>query len=217
MAVPRIQPIFTPVVPLPPGPTRNFTVPPTRGIRPPEIRLPNINEPRIELPTSIPQDMEPGPGRNDGAAQDDTKTRELPDPNTILTLPPDPPVTIPVPFTEFAVPAPDAQILSTTASAAFVATTSALAATTALKPIMDSLFKVLKAVFKKAMQKLTNKKPPDYSGTPTTEVDLKSLDRFRFDSARCYQGPQYPRKDSRKGKTDVEKPQPESSQHTSEP
>ena len=217
MAIPRVQPISTPVVPLPPGPTNNFPAPPTRGISPPEIRLPNINEPRIDLPTSIPQDMEPGSGRNDGAAQDDTKTRELPDPNTILTLPPDPPVTIPVPFTEFAVPAPDAQILSTTASAAFVATTSALAATTALKPVMDSLFKVLKAVFKKAMQKLTNKKPPDYSGTPTTEVDLKSLDRFRFDSARCYQGPQYPRKDLRKGKTDVEKPQPESSQHTSEP
>ena len=217
MPIPRIQSISTPVVPLPSGPTRNFPVPPTRGIKPPELLIPNINEPRIELPTSVPQDMEPGPGRNDGASQDDTKTRELPDPNTILTLPPDPPVTIPVPFTEFAVPAPDAQILSTTASAAFVATTSALAATTALKPVMDSLFKVLKAVFKKALQKLTNKKIPDYSGTPTTEVDLKSLDRFRFDSDRCYQGPQYPRKDSRKGKTDVEKPQPESSQHTSEP
>jgi len=154
MAIPRVQPISTPVVPLPPGPTSNFPVPPTRGIRPPELLLPNINQPQIELPTSIPQDMEPGPGRNDGASQDEGKTRELPDPNTILTLPPDPPATIPVPFTEFAIPAPDAQILSTTASAAFVATTSALAATTALKPVMDSLFKILKTAFKKAYQKI---------------------------------------------------------------
>ena len=214
MPIRTIEPIVVPVVPLPPGPTRDF---PRPGITPPRPLLPTIQEPRVDFPTTIPQDMEPGPGRNDEAEQDGSDSRELPDPATIIELPPDPQPVIPIPLTEFSVPAPDAQILSTTASAAFVATTSALAATTALKPVMDSLFKILKAVFKKALQKLTNKKPPDYSGIPTTDVNLESLDRFRFDSGRCYQGPQYQRKEVRKESRDAETPQPESTQHTSEP
>ena len=214
MPIPRVEPIVVPVVPLPPGPTRDF---PTPGISPPRPLLPNILEPRVDFPTTLPQDMKPGPGRSDGADQGTDDRRELPDPATIMELPPDPQPVIPIPLTEYSVPAPDAQILSTTASAAFVATTSALAATTALKPVMDSLFKILKAVFKKAYQKILNKKPPDYSGIPTQEVDLKSLDRFRFDSGRCYQGPQYQHKEERKEKKGGGKPQPESSQHTSEP
>ena len=69
-----------------------------------------------------------------------------------------------------------------------------------LKPVMDSLFKVLKVVFKKMYQKILKKKVKSYSDVETTSVDLPQLDQFRFSSDRPYQGPQYPRKGQRKGK-----------------
>tara|TARA_B100000073_G_scaffold206587_1_gene171405 strand:+ start:492 stop:1094 length:603 start_codon:yes stop_codon:yes gene_type:complete len=194
----RIEPIIVPSLPAPP--TRGLT-PPTRGLTPPQIAEPRINFPRINLPTSVPQDLSPGKGQNQQPDEsEDSDTRELPDPATIYVIPPEPPPVIDIPLTEYAFPAPDAQILSTTASAAFVATTSALAATTALKPVMDSLFKVLKAVFKKMYQKILKKKVKSYSGVETTSVDLPQLDQFRFSSDRPYQGPQYPRKGQRKEK-----------------
>ena len=212
MPIPRIEPIVIPAVPLPPGPTRGIT-PPTRGITPPRMLEPTIEYPVIDAPNYTPSGDEQGQGQQQGAPQDDEVTREssfppLPDPNTIIDLPPDEPV-IDIPFTEYAFPAPDAQVLSTTASAAFVATTSALAATTALKPVMDSLFKVLKAVFKKVLAKITKKKIPDFSQVPTVVLSQQSLDRFRFDSSRPYKGPQYQRKADRKGKKGGKKPQPE--------
>ena len=76
----------------------------------------------------------------------------------------------------------------------------------ALKPVMDTLFKILKAVFKQALNKILKKKVIDYTKIPSQEVSLESLDRFRFDSSRLYSGPQYPGKDQRKGKKDVKKP-----------
>ena len=138
----------------------------------------------------------------------DTKLPPLPDPSTIFELPTEQPV-IPIPLTEIKIPQPDGQVLSTTASAAFVATTSALAATTALKPVMDSLFKVLKVVFKKVLSKLLRKKDKSWKGVEPAQVSLSQLDRLRFDSSRPYRGPQYPRKGDRTQKQDGKKPQPE--------
>ena len=124
-------------------------------------------------------------------------------------LPTNPVQAIPIPFSDFSIPTPDAKVLSTTASAAFVATASALAATTALKPVFDILFKVLKVVFKQAMNKILRKTVIDYTKIETLEVSLELLDRFRFDSSRPYSGPQYPGKVQRKGKQDVKTPPPE--------
>ncbi len=225
MPIPRIEPIVIPAVPLPPPPTRGFPPGPTRGIQPPRIREPQLQYPTIELPTTIPGDLGDGEGGSTSPQQPaEEDTRELgdgpslpplPDPNTFINIPPPPDPVIEIPYTEIAVPAPDAQVLSTTASAAFVATTSALAATTALKPVMDSLFKILKAAFKQALNKILKKKVKDYSKIKTTDLNLLSLDRFRFDSDRPYQGPQYPGKGQRKGSQGAGKPHPGSTQYTS--
>jgi hypothetical protein len=174
---------------------------------------PNIQFPIMDLPTTVPVEMDESQGQSQEPEEEPDKDSraglELPDPNSFYVLPPDPISTIPIPFSDFEIPTPDAQVLSTTASAAFVATTSALAATTALKPVMDSLFKVLKAAFKQALNKILKKKVIDYTKIPSQEVSLESLDRFRFDSSRLYSGPQYPGKDQRKGKKDVKTPQSE--------
>ena len=218
MPIPRIEPIVIPAVPLPPPVTQGIPAGPTRGITVPRINEPALQYPTVDLPGFIPQGDgqqeggSSGPGDDGGEDTRDMGTGTLPplpDPNTIIELPPDPEPTFDIPLTEYALPVPDATVLSTTASAAFVATTSALAATTALKPVMDSLFKILKAVFKQALKKLMKKKDPDYSDVPTLEIDLSQLDRFRFDSSRPYQGPQYPRKAARKEKPDGKTPQPE--------
>ncbi len=217
MPIPRIEPIVIPAVPLPPPVTQGMPGAPI-GIKPPRIKEPRINYPTIETPNYTPGGDEEGQGQNEGPAEEeqedtrdlpDTKLPPLPDPNTIIDLPAPPTPVLDVPFTEYDIPAPDAQVLSTTASAAFVATTSALAATTALKPVMDTLFKVLKAVFKKVLSKLLRKKDKSWAGVPVAEVQLQSLDRFRFDSSRRYLGPQYPSKADRKAKRDGKKHQPE--------
>ena len=187
------------------------------GISPPRMTEPTIDYPTIEIPNYTPEGDGQGQGtreqpqeeREDTRDMPDGKLPPLPDPNTIIDLPPEPTPVIDVPFTEYDIPAPDAQVLSTTASAAFVATTSALAATTALKPVMDTLFKVLKAVFKKVLSKLLRKKDKSWAGVEVQQVSLSQLDRLRFDSSRPYRGPQYPRKASRKGKKDGKTPPPE--------
>ena len=216
MPIPRIEPIVIPAVPLPPPITREMPGAPI-GITPPRMQEPRINYPVIETPNYTPGGDEQGQSQQGGPPQEEEDTRDLPDtklpplpdPDTIFTLPPDPDPVIDVPFTEIKIPQPDAQVLSTTASAAFVATTSALAATTALKPVMDSLFKILKVVFKKALSKLLRKKDKSWAGVEPVELSLLSLDRFRFDSSRPYKGPQYPRKGDRTPKQDGKKPQPE--------
>lgn len=209
-SIPPIEPIVIPTINLPPPVTRGMPVPPTRGIQPPRMQQPNIQFPIMELPTSVPVEMDESQGQSQEPQEEPDKDSraglELPDPNTFFVLPPEPQSTIPIPFSDFSIPTPDAKVLSTTASAAFVATASALAATTALKPVMDSLFKILKAVFKQALNKLLKKKVIDYTKIPSQEVSLESLDRFRFDSSRLYSGPQYPGKAQRKGKKDVKKP-----------
>ena len=205
----RIEPIVVPTLQLPTPPTRGLT-PPTRGMKPPRIREPDINYPRVDLPTTVPQDLTPGKGQNQPAQQEPENNRALPDPKTIIDIPPPPVPSFPVPFTDNArIPVPDAGLLTTTASAAFIATGSALAATTALKPLFDELFKIFKTAFKQLQKKLLKKKVKDYSKMPVQQVALGSLDRFRFDSARPYQGPQYPGKDQRKGSRGGGKPQPE--------
>ena len=216
MPIPRIEPIVIPPVPLPPPITREMPGAPI-GISPPRINEPRIDYPIIETPNFTPGGDEQGQGQQEGPPQEqedtrdlpDTKLPPLPDPNTIIDLPQPPEPVIEVPYTDYEIPMPDAQILSTTASAAFVATTSALAATTALKPVMDTLFKILKVAFKKALSKLLRKKEKSWAGVEVAEVSLQSLDRFRFDSSRPYQGPQYQRKAGRKGKQGGRKPQPE--------
>ena len=215
-SIPSIEPVVIPTINLPPPVTRGMPVPPTRGIQPPRMVEPNIQFPIMELPTTIPVDMDDGKGQQEQPQQEpDNNNREmgagptippLPDPNTLYVIPPEPQATIPIPFSDFEIPTPDAKVLSTTASAAFVATTSALAATTALKPVMDVLFKILKSAFKQALNKLLKKKVIDYTKIPSQEVSLESLDRFRFDSSRLYLGPRYPDKAQRKGKRGVEKP-----------
>ena len=215
MPIPRIEPIVIPPVPLPPPITREMPGA-SIGITPPRMQEPRIEYPVIETPNYTPGGDEQGQGTREEPQEEqedtrdlpDTKLPPLPDPSTIFELPTEQPV-IPIPLTEIKIPQPDGQVLSTTASAAFVATTSALAATTALKPVMDSLFKVLKVVFKKALSKLLRKKDKSWAGVAVAEVQLQSLDRFRFDSSRPYSGPQYPRKASRKGKQGGKKPQPE--------
>ena len=215
MPIPRIEPIVIPPVPLPPPVTRGMPAGPV-GITPPRIDEPRINYPTIETPNFTPDGDGEGQGQQEQTQEEtentrdlpDTKLPPLPDPNTIFVLPEDEPV-IEVPYTEIKIPKPDGQVLSTTASAAFVATTSALAATTALKPVMDSLFKVLKVVFKKALSKLLRKKDKSWAGVEPAEVSLLSLDRFRFDSSRPYTGPQYPRKGDRTVKKGGKKRQPE--------
>lgn len=215
MPISPIEPIVIPTINLPPPVTRGMPVPPTRGIRVPRMQQPNIQFPIMELPTTVPSEMDGGNGQSQGPDQGEDNNRQLgdglslPDPNTIFELPPEPQATIPIPFSDFEIPTPDSQVLSTTASAAFVATTTALAATTALKPVLDSLFKILKAVFKQAMNKILKKKVIDYTKIENQKVSLESLDRFRFDSSRLYHGPQYPDKAQRKVKKDVEKPQTE--------
>jgi len=216
MPIPRIEPIIIPAVPLPPPVTQGMPGGPTTGIRVPNITEPRINYPTIEIPNHTPAGDGEGQGSREEPQEEQEDTRDLPDtnlpplpdPSTIFELPTEQPV-IPIPLTEIKIPQPDGQVLSTTASAAFVATTSALAATTALKPVMDSLFKVLKAVFKKVLSKLLRKKDKSWAGVEVAEVQLQSLDRFRFDSSRPYSGPQYPRKGDRKQKQDGKKPQPE--------
>ena len=199
-----------PTINLPPPVTRGMPVPPTRGIQVPRMQQPNIQFPIMELPTTVPVELDESQGQSQGPEQtQDNDSRgglELPDPNTLYVIPPEPQATIPIPFSDFSIPTPDAKVLSTTASAAFVATASALAATTALKPVMDKLFKVLKAVFKQALNKIFKKKIIDYTKIETQEVSLESLDRFRFDSSRLYSVPRYPGKDQRKGKKDVKNP-----------
>ena len=215
MPIPRIEPIVIPTVPLPPPQTRGMT-PPTRGITPPRITEPRIQYPVIDTPNYTPGGDEQGQGSREEPKDEQEDTRDLPDtnlpplpdPNTIFELPTEQPV-IPIPLTEIKIPQPDGQVLSTTASAAFVATTSALAATTALKPVMDSLFKVLKVVFKKVLSKLLRKKDKSWAGVEVQQVSLSQLDRLRFDSSRPYRGPQYPRKASRKGKKGGKTPPPE--------
>ena len=209
-SIPSIEPVVIPTINLPPPVTRGMPVPPTRGIQVPRMQQPNIQFPIMDLPTTVPVDMDESQGQSQGPDQgQDTDSRgglSLPDPNTLYVIPPEPQATIPIPFSDFEIPTPDAKVLSTTASAAFVATTSALAATTALKPVMDALFKILKAAFKQALNKLLKKKVIDYTKIPSQEVSLESLDRFRFDSSRLYLGPRYPDKAQRKGKRGVEKP-----------
>jgi hypothetical protein len=210
MPISPIEPVVIPTINLPPPVTRGMPVPPTRGIQVPRMQEPNIQFPIMELPTTVPSEMDSGNGQSQGADQGAEDNRNmLPDPNTIFELPPDPISTIPIPFSDFEIPTPDSQVLSTTASAAFIATSTALAATTALKPVLDSLFKILKVVFKQAMNKILKKKVVDYTKIKNQELSLESLDRFRFDSSRPYLGPQYPGKAQRKVKKDVEKPQTE--------
>jgi len=209
-SIPPIEPMVIPTINLPPPVTRGMPVPPTRGIQVPRMQQPNIQFPIMDLPTTVPVDMDESQGQSQGAEQtQDTDSRgglSLPDPNTLYVIPPEPQATIPIPFSDFSIPTPDAKVLSTTASAAFVATSTALAATTALKPVLDSLFKILKAVFKQALNKLLKKKVIDYTKIENQKVSLESLDRFRFDSSRLYSGPQYPGKAQRKGKKDAKKP-----------
>ena len=215
MPIPRIEPIVIPPVPLPPPITREMPGA-SIGITPPRMQEPRIEYPVIETPNYTPGGDEQGQGTREEPQEEqedtrdlpDTKLPPLPDPSTIFELPTEQPV-IPIPLTEIKIPQPDGQVLSTTASAAFVATTSALAATTALKPVMDSLFKVLKVVFKKVLSKLLRKKDKSWAGVEPAEVSLLSLDRFRFDSSRPYTGPQYPRKGDRTVKKGGKKRQPE--------
>ena len=216
MPIPRIEPIVIPAVPLPPPITREMPAGPV-GISPPRMTEPTIDYPTIEIPNYTPEGDGQGQGTREQPLEEEEDTRDmpdgklppLPDPNTIIDLPPEPTPVIDVPFTEYDIPAPDAQVLSTTASAAFVATTSALAATTALKPVMDTLFKILKAVFKKVLSKVLRKKDKSWAGVAVAEVQLQSLDRFHFDSSRRYTGPQYPSKADRKRKKGGKKHQPE--------
>ena len=215
MPIPRIEPIIIPAVPLPPPVTQEMPGVPI-GIQPPRMNEPRIQYPVIDTPNYTPEGDGQGQGSREEPKEEEQDTRDmpdtklppLPDPNTIFELPTEQPF-IPIPLTEIKIPQPDGQVLSTTASAAFVATTSALAATTALKPVMDSLFKVLKVVFKKVLSKLLRKKDKSWKGVEAQQVSLLSLDRFRFDSSRPYQGPQYPRKGDRTQKQDGKKPQPE--------
>ena len=215
MPIPRIEPLVIPAVPLPPPVTQGMPGAPI-GITPPRMIEPRINYPTIETPNYTPGGDGEGQGTREQPQEEqedtrdlpDTKLPPLPDPSTIFELPEEQPM-IDVPYTEIKIPQPDGQVLSTTASAAFVATTSALAATTALKPVMDSLFKILKVVFKKALSKLLRKKVKEWKGVEPAEVSLLSLDRFRFDSSRPYTGPQYQSKGRRNQKQDGKKPQPE--------
>ena len=133
MPIPRIEPIIIPAVPLPPPVTQDMPAGPT-GITPPRMVEPRINYPTIETPNYTPEGDGEGQGTREQPQEEqedtrdlpDTKLPPLPDPNTIFVLPEDNPV-IEVPYTEIKIPQPDGQVLSTTASAAFVATTSALA------------------------------------------------------------------------------------------
>ena len=216
---PRINPIVIPTIDVPPGPTRGLTAPVTRGMRPPQVRVPTIEYPQMNLPTSVPTELDEGQGGGQQPQQpppaEDRPSLPMPDFSGTYDPPPIPGASVNVPMVDYELPLPETEVMVTAGTTAAVATAGALAATTALKPMFEFLVKQFKTIFKIALNKLLNKKPPDFSGVPTQDVSLPA--QFHFSSSRPSQVLQRQHRPPRKGKKGGGKPQPESSQHTSKP
>ena len=156
-----------------------------RGIKPPVISVPDptIDYPELDLPTEEDFRQQMQPPQEDQKPIETEPSRELADPQPPVapapptdTAPDTPPATPPttevgeqptlsVPGME--IPIPSTEVIQATAAVAAVSTASALAATTALKPLFEWLFKLFKAVMKQAVEKVKKKfakeKPEDSS------------------------------------------------------
>ena len=214
----RIDPIVLPTINVPDPPTRGMTVPVTRGLKPPKPLIPVLQYPQVDFPTTVPTEVDDGKGGKQEPEPDTDMDRpSLPIPDFFGTYDPPPPPgpSVNVPGVDYQLPIPETAIMVTAGTTAAVATAGALAATTALKPMFEFLVKQFKTIFKIAVNKILNKKPPDFSKVPSQPVSLP--DQFHFSSGRLDPVLLRQHKPPHKGKKDEEKPHPESSQRTSKP
>ena len=214
----RIDPIVLPTIDVVVPPTRGMAPPVTRGLAPPKPMVPVLNYPRVELPTSVPTETDGSKGQQQQPQPDSPTDRpSLPMPDFSGTydppLPPGPSVNVPV--VDYEIPIPETAVMVTAGTTAAVATAGALAATTTLKPMFEFLVKQFKTLFKIVMNKILNKKPPDFSKVPSQPVSLPH--RFHFSSGRLDPVLLRQHTPPRKGKKGEGKHPPESSQHTSKP
>jgi len=190
--VPQIRP-FTQLGPqsLPEPVTRDFL--PVPGIRPPTIKAPEYAYPRVDVPNTTQNQLEPENTNESPKEEEDSGTQR-----EGLGIP-----TIQV--GGFEVPVPPKELVVTTATTAAVATVSATAAAVFAKPILDWLMKILKPAFKQIMAKIMKKVKgkslaEKLSETPTTAVI--QLPQLRYDSFRPDPLPRYHYKDQHKDSED---------------
>ena len=156
--IPRsiIQEIPVPTIRQIPAPTIRELPPPV--LRPPTIEVPEviIDYPEIDVPTREEFEgvITPPEGEEDTPPED---TRDMPE-----SPPPPPPIPeVETPVIELPgmeIPIPTQEVIIATGTTAFIATGATLAATVALKPVFEWLFKIFHAVGKNAVKKLVKKK-----------------------------------------------------------